>query len=428
MIAAKNSTQELLLRKYLEAFLLLGLNAGEVCSQRDAALDHLDDEGDVELVDPIRSLVVVRVEALVGELLAEHDRSPAVVQEPGVVTAILDREVVGVVRVQSDAVALDVAEIQLGENARTVAVLFVMNVKASLVVGAIADHVVLQHADHFDAVLFDFLCQGVGVAIAAPESLFFTGEVNDADRVVQGKLSESCGDLHHRHGAGAVVVGARSFLLGVPGPTGGRIEVSTDDEDLVGVLAARDGGFQVEEIPASDLVRHVANGDAEIQVELLDELASLVDALGQRVAGPERHRSAADGRRFFARELHEPVTDPACVDLGEKCFDPGVGSRDVLHVEGRGLEESGSTDFVRVELAAAGGIFAFVNGVEIIGGTVELKTVVVIFVTLVGGGVPIAESVSNNEQQDCCHDKVTHDGLLELERLFSPGLKVAGTS
>lgn len=394
---------------------LLGLDTRQVRRQCDAALDHLDDEGDVELVDSVGGLVVVRVEALVGELLAEHDGLEAVVQEAGVVRTVLDRVVVGVVRVERDAVPLDVAEVEHQQSARTVAVLLVMDIEARLGVRAVADHVVLQHADHFDAVLLHLVIEHVGIGIAAPQTLLFAGEVHDAHGIVQRKLGESRGNLHDRDGTRSVIVGARSFLLRIAGPAGGGVEVSAHDQDLVRVLLARNGGFQVEEGPAAHFVGDAPNGDALVAIEGLDVVHGGVEAFGEGVAGADCDRLAGEVRRGFARELHDPVTDPAGIDLVQQRGDPGIGGRNVVHVDGRTLEQCGATDFFGVELATTGGVLGFVHRVEIVGDAVPVDTVVMVAVVVLtigalapGAGRNDASQKNNSEQQDDCRDYIVH--------------------
>ena len=291
--------------------------------------------------------MVERREAFLGELFRNHDGAEAVVEEAGVVAAILHRPVVGVHDVQIQPIASRVLSQDNHEAVRTVLVHVVVEVDAVARQLAVTDHVHLDHADHL---LVGLLRDNVRVGVAAVETLFLAREVAEPHGVVRVHLRQRDGTFHHADGAGGIVVRTRSELLVGPRPASGRVEVTTDVEhvlrrDLAGLLSD-----QVVVGLAAHLVHVTLGLETHAGVERLEMLDGQLDVAVVAVAGHKLDLLATNRDGQFARELLDGSFDAALLHGSQNGSNLRIG-RGVAGFDARTLLVGGATNFLCVEFA-----------------------------------------------------------------------------
>jgi len=345
-----------------EALLLAG-DAGEVNARSNQRADDVDVERHAELVDRVRNLVVVRSEVFVGEALTDQHSLVAVVQEARVVGAALDRVVVRVDRLQVETVLGDSADDCDRQHVAAVLVDVVVDVEHVFGRAAVADHVALDHAH--DVVLG--CSASIGVLDAAPETLLFAGEVQEADFDVvrDDQAVEGLGNLEDGNRARTIIIGARCDLFVAPGVAGGRIEVRT--VDVHALFRARhlacDLGFEVEVGLAADGVGNPSGGDGQRAVELLEPGHCQVDAFAMRAAALEDDALVTDIDSLFARETSDKVGELIGTNAGKQLLDEGFAGRQVGDVDRVDLLVHGPANFFARELA--GTVFAVAVNVNL---------------------------------------------------------------
>jgi len=304
--------------------------------------------------------VVPRIEAVVRELLADEDALVAVVEEAGVVAAILDSVVVRVDRVEVQTVAVHVANHLHDDLVRTVAVLVVVDVDTVARLGAVADHVGLDHRRNDGLRGRD----GIGMRVAAPQTLLLAAEVDELHRAVERQLGEDAGVHRQTDGARTVVIGARSDRLVAVLLAGRRVDVSTDDDDLLRRLVALASGDEVVVGLAALLVGLAASRQPDGRVVLLEPGHDLEVAGAVGAATGDALGLATDDDVALAGNHLDLDAEVVGVDGGERRNDARVGSGQVGDVDGRRRREAGRVDDARIELASADVLPARVNGAE----------------------------------------------------------------
>lgn len=321
----------------------------------DHSAADLDQVVEVDLVHRITKSVIVRIESSVGELFGQKECPPAVIEEAGVVAAVLDAQVVSVERRQVELVALDLTDEFDDKRVRTVAVLLVVDVEAVLGVRAVPDHVHLDHADHFKTLRLGFVSEPVGVGVAAPQALLLAREVDDMNSAVEAaEFGNGTRREIERGGAGAVVLGSRSLVLVAPRPAGGGVEVGAEHENLLGVLLAGDDELNVLEILAASAIAPELGGDVGRSVCLNHVAGSSGDAGVMTVARNELSGNATQIERSFAGEMVKHDTHLACIHRSEGFHHSGIRCRQVGGVDQRTRQSRGAALLFLVVLAAAG--------------------------------------------------------------------------
>ncbi len=307
--------------------------------------------------------MVIRREVLVGEPLADEHGLVAVVEEAGMVAASLDRVVVRVDGLQLETILGDGADERNREDVAAVLVHVVVDVEHVLVRTAVADHVALPHRDDVLA----GCSTRVRVLQAAPQTLLFTGEVQEADFDVvrDDEGVERLGDLEDGDRAGQVIIGTRSDLFVAPGIAGGRVEVRAEDVDLL--LRARhlagDLGLEVEVRLAANRVGHASRGDLERAVVLLQRRHRLVDAFTMRAAALDGDALVADVESLFARHTGDQVGQFVFANAGDQLLDERLTRRQVGDVDRRNELMQRPANLSSVELAWT--VVAVVVGVNL---------------------------------------------------------------
>lgn len=369
MLVQKHPPLFSLARKTSELFLA---QTAHLARNGDDRPRHFTQVLEVDLVDRVASGVIVRVEVRVGELLGEENGRPAVVEEPGVVAAILDAQVVSVEGRQIELVARNLLEERHGDGVRTVAVHFVVDVETVLGVRAVPDHVHLDHADNGKTLLLGFASEPVGVGVAAPQALLLAREVDDVNSAVETTQSDDgAGGVVERSRARAVIFGTRSRSLVIPRPPGGGIEVSAEHENLVGVLLAGDDVAHVIQLLAANLVGPQFSSDAGGLVRRQHERCRGVDAVGVRVAADNRGGDATQIERLSARKLAQHRAHVGDAQLVEHSLNARVRRREVVGGDERTGKSRSATLLILVVLAAARVSVTGVNRIELIERLVE---------------------------------------------------------
>lgn len=324
--------------------------------------------------------MVVRIEAVVGELDRDEHSLPAVVDEAGVVRAIVDRMVVRVDNVQIQLVLGSRTSERHHERVRAIGVFTVVNVHSVARLAAVADHVHLVDTDDVG------LRSGalIAVLVAAPQPLLLAREVDEAHGVRHGMVLQSASDFHHADGAGGIVIRAGSTLLVLPRAADRRVEVTAHDDDLLGVDRAGNLGFDVVQRLAAHLVGDALDGDAERLVVVLDVLKRELQIAVVGVARSDLHGLAANRRLHFTRQDVQMLGDAGDGDRLMRCLDSLVARGQVADVDVRLRLEQRTLHFVRVELAAAASVLAVVNSMEL---AVVGRFAVVVVVPVVMTGV-----------------------------------------
>lgn len=365
--------------------------------------------------------MVVRIEAVVGELDRDEHRLPAMVLEPGVVGTVVDRMVVRVDDVEIEVVALGRTRQSDNQFVRTVAVLAVMDVDAIARLAAIADHVHLEHADDIGLRRSAL----VAVLVTAPEPLLFAGKMHEAHGVAELEVLEGTSYFEDAGGAGGIVIRTRCDLFVLPRIADRRVEVTADDHDLLGVDGAADFSFDVVVGLAAHLVGDALDWDAERLVVVFDIRQRQLDAFGiVTVAGANGHGLAANHRRHFTAQDVEVMGDAGDGDGSIGGDDARIGSRQVADVDGGSAAEARATNFLGVELAAAARILAGVNRMEfavvcsfVVAIFTVLVTVIVTVVVVVLSVAGLANRVDdkakdNEKRDDCAPANNAHVSLL----------------
>ncbi len=344
---------------------LLHVDFGELDHRGQHHADHFHHERQVERVDAVTHRVVVGVEALVGELFRNEHSLVAVVEEAGVVAAVLHGMVVRVEHVEVQPVALGVLR-QLHHEAVRIGVGIVMHVDTIARTIAVRNHVRFDHADDTDA---GFLRDNVGVGVAAVETLLFTAEVADAHGAAGLHLRELLGDFEHAGGAGTVVVSAASRVFAAPRITRGGIEVRAKEKNLLGVLRALELGDDVAQSATAHLVVVTHGLHADAGVELFDVGDSQVEVLVVGVARLDLDALTTEHERLFTREVADGLDDAVGADGCQDGSDSRVGGGGG-GVDARANLSGGTLHFSAVELATERTfvlvvvVLAVVNGAE----------------------------------------------------------------
>ena len=304
--------------------------------------------------------MVVRVEARIGELVGDEHSHPAVIEEASVVAAILDGVVVGIDHVQAQTVLLGTAGHDFDELVRAIAIHVVVDVHPVARLGAIPDHVHLDHGNDVSLLR----CAEVRVRVAAVQTLLFAGEVHDANRVVMLDADQHLRQLHQSGSARTIVVSARSDLFGAPRIAGRRVQVTTDDEHLLRRHRAGQFRNQVVELTTAHLVGVARGLDAEAGVILLEVAHRHFEVLEVAVAPSDLRGLACKQEVRVTGDFANMRLQRSRRDHAQQSSDLRVGRRQVRRVDARGRARLGTALFGLVVLAAVVVHLARVNGAE----------------------------------------------------------------
>lgn len=375
------------------------LDLGEVRHASDRHPDDLHHVGEIHLGHAIIARVVVHVEAIVRELDGDQHRLPAVVDEPGVVRTVVDRVVVRVDDVQVQVVLSRRTRESHDQLVRAVRVFAVVDVDPVTRLAAVADHVHLEDTDDV------FLGSGalVAVLVAAPEALLLAREMDEAHGVVQLVVLQRASHFQNADGAGGIVIRAGSDILVGPRAADSRVQVPGHDDDLAGVLRAGNFGNDIFQLLAAHRVGSALDRDAERLVPGFHPVERVVQLLVVGIARRDLDGLTVDHSRDFTRQLIQHVGDAGDGHCPMSRNDASILGGQVGDVDGRGGTKMRATHFVGIELAAAGGVLAAVNSVELT--IVRLALIamsaaivaVVMIVTMVRSGGRLAKSRSDEE-------------------------------
>lgn len=360
--------------------------------------------------------MVVRVEAIFRELLGDQNRHDAVVREAGVIAAVLHCVVVRVEHVEVQPVLRSVLGEQNHQLVRAVLVHVIVHVHAVAGLAAVTDHVHLDHADH--RLVLDAR-DNVRVGVAAVETLLFAGEVAETNRAVRLHLQERLRDLHHADGAGAIIVRAGSSVFRLPGPTGSRVEVGAEIENLLRIHRAGELDDEVEHLATAHLVLVTGGLEADAGVELLEILHRQFDVAVVAVARLQRHGLAVDADRHFARQLAQSLFDIRLLDGSKEVGDTRVG-RVSSRLDAGALLAGGATNFLGVELAVET-LAGFVRGMHVrlpVVTRVERSRAVEALPHDVGGGACGREKRERDENLAQMVHQVSHTITLTFLMVF----------
>lgn len=318
-------------------------HANDVQHERQIAVAHL-----------VTGRVVLRIEALVGELFGHEHSLVAVVEEAGVIAAILHGVIVRVEDVQVQTVASRSLRESDHEAVRAVAVHVVMHVDTIAGTIAVRNHVQLDHADDG---LISLLRHLVRIGVAAVKPLLFTSEVAETYGAARLHLQKRLGNLHQGDGAGSVIISARSLRFRRPRIAGGRVQVGAQVKHLLRVDAAAELDDQVCKRATAHLVGVAFDLEPEPGVELLEISLSQSQVVGVGVAAVEPNSLAVDLDVELTREFTQRLLDLALRNRSQEGSNLRVNFA-IAQLDAGTLLVCGAADFLSVELAAE--VFAVV--------------------------------------------------------------------
>lgn len=305
------------------------------------------------------------------------------------VAAILDAQVVSVEGSEIELVARNLLEERHGDGVRTVAVDFVVDVETVTRIRAIADHVHLDHADDRLPLGFHLAAEPVGVGVTAPQALLLAREVDDVNSAVETTQSvDGTGCVVERNRARTVVLGTRSLGLFVPRPAGSGVEVSTEHENLVGVLLAGDDEANVVVLGAADRIGPQLGSDAGGLVGRDHVFGRKPNAgFGRvRVASDHGLGLAGDDIRLRTSQVRKHRLHSGEAHIVESCLNARIGRGQIVDRNERARHCRGATLFLHVVLAAVRVDVAVVVRIELVERLVE-RLVVVAVTAILGIGI-----------------------------------------